>query len=115
MLHLYGYSTNGEGYTVFDVLSKIAQGFSEVTLSLLLITLASGWKLRYEDLDLDESVEVYIPATALVLLFHIILIALTFVDVDASHKYHDFAGVQGWCIFALKTILYLYFFWCMRD
>lgn len=53
-MHLYGYSTNGEGYTVCDVLSKIAQGFSEVTISLLLIMMASGWKLRFQELDFDD-------------------------------------------------------------
>ena len=47
-----------------------------------------------------------------VLLAHIIIVALTFVDVDASHKYHDFAGLQGWCLVGVKTILFLYFLWC---
>ena len=53
--------------------------------------------------------------SALVLMVHIILVALTFVDMDASHKYHDFAGVQGWCLVVLKTILFGYFFYCIYD
>lgn len=47
LLHLWSYSSNGEGSTLSDVLSKVSQGFSEVAMSLLLIMLASGWKLRF--------------------------------------------------------------------
>ena len=114
-LHLWSYSSNGTGSTLFDVLSKVLQSFSEVTLSLLLITLASGWKLRFHDVDMDDGLEIYLPMTALVLMIQIILAALTFVDVDASHKYHDFAGIQGWCLVALKTILFGYFWYCIYD
>ena len=53
--------------------------------------------------------------TILVLMVHIILVALTFVDVDASHKYHDFAGIQGWCLVGLKSILFAYFSYCIWD
>jgi len=52
--HLWGYSSDGEGYIVLDVLSKLSQGFSEVAMALLLIILASGWKLRYSEIDFDE-------------------------------------------------------------
>ena len=58
-----------------------------------MIALASGWKLRYQDIDFDDGLEIYLPMTILVLMVHIILVALTFVDVDASHKYHDYAGI----------------------
>merc|ERR1740139_335 len=35
--------------------------------------------------------------------------------MDASHKYHDYAGVQGWCLVVLKTILMCYFLYCIYD
>lgn len=114
-MHLWAYSSDGEGLVPCDVLSKISQGFSETAMSLLIITLASGWKLRYQEIDFDDGLEVYLPMTALVLMVEIILVALTFVDVDASHKYHDFAGVQGWCLMGLKTILFAYFSYCIWD
>ena len=53
--------------------------------------------------------------TCIVLLVHIIIVTLTFIDIDASHKYHDFAGVQGWCLLAFKTILFLYFLYCYYE
>ena len=115
LLHLWSYSYDGEGSTVADVISKVVQGFSEVCMSLLLIVLASGWKLRYEEIDFDDGLEIYLPMTCLVLMVQLILVALTFVDVDASHKYHDFSGVQGWCLFVLKLVLYGYFSYCIYD
>ena len=115
MLHLWGYSYQGEGYVVLDVLSKVFQGLSEVAMSLLLMLLASGWKLRYEDINFDNNEDFYIPFGAITFIVHIVLAALTFVDMDASHKYHDFAGVQGWCLLVLKSLLFGYFYWCIYD
>ena len=69
------------------------QGVSEVVVSLLLIFLASGWKLHFEDIEFDENIEIYVPIGALTLIVQIILTILTIVDLDASHKYHDFAGI----------------------
>jgi len=93
----------------------VVQSFSEVAMSLLLIVLASGWKLRYEEIDFDDGLEIYLPMTALVLMVQLILTALTFVDIDASHKYHDFSGVQGWCLFVLKLVIFAYFSYCIWD
>lgn len=114
-VHLWSYSYDGEGYNVLDVVSKVVQGFSETAMSLLLIVLASGWKLHFEEIDFDDGLEIYLPMTALVLMVQLILTALTFVDIDASHKYHDFSGVQGWCLFVLKLVVFAYFSYCIWD
>jgi len=42
-------------------------------------------------------------------------VALIFVDLDATHKYHDFGGFQGYCLVLLKSFLYLYFLYCVKD
>ena len=114
-LHLWAYSSDGEGYMVLDVLSKIVGGLSEVAMSLLLILLGTGWTMTYASLDIDDGLEIYLPMTALVVMIQIIVAALTFVDVDAQHKYHDFAGIQGWVLFFLKLLVYAYYLWCMYD
>ena len=114
-LHLWTYSSDGEGYMVLDVLSKIVGGLSEVAMSLLLILLGTGWTMTYASLDIDDGLEIYLPMTALVVMIQIIVAALTFVDVDAQHKYHDFAGIQGWVLFFLKLLVYAYYLWCMYD
>ena len=108
-----GYSYDGKGSLVADAVSKVIQGFSEVFMSLLLVVLASGWKLHYEEIEFDDGLEIYMPMTCLVLLVQLILVALSFVDVDASHKYHDYSGIQGWCLFVLKLVLFGYFSYCI--
>lgn len=67
-IHLWCYSYDGVGLIVCDVLSKVIQGVSEVSMGILLIMLASGWKLRYQDIDFDDSLEIYLPMTVLVLM-----------------------------------------------
>ena len=84
-------------------------------MSILLITMASGWKLSYEDIGIfDDNSEIYLPLCMFVFTIHTVLVALLFVDMDASHKYHDFSGIQGWCLVVLKTLLFAYFFYCQH-
>lgn len=74
--------------------------------------MATGWTLTYNDVDVEESIEIYIPAIILIAMVHIIIGVLTFVDIDASHKHHDFAGLQGYILVFLKILIYIYFLWC---
>jgi len=82
-LHLWFYASDGDGLMVLEILSKISQAFSEVCMSMLLFWLASGWTLTYQDIDLDENMEIYIPVMALVVMVHVLLAALTFIDIDS--------------------------------
>ena len=66
-----------------DILSKIAQSFSEMTMTMLLFSLASGWTVTYQDIDFDENMEIYVPVMALVVMIHVLVSALSFVDVDS--------------------------------
>ena len=62
-------------------------------MSMLLIMMASGWTVTYQNIDLDDNLEIFIPTMALIVMVHVMVSALTFVDVDATHKYHDFSGI----------------------
>ena len=53
--------------------------------------------------------------TALMIMIHIVISALTFIDIDAAHKYHDFAGAQGAALIILKSCLFAYWLWCYLD
>ena len=78
---------------------------SECIMSLLVLMLANGWYTRFKSFDFDDGLEVYAPLWMLVLIIHIIFGALTFIDNDAYHKYHDFHGWPGYCIILSKFIL----------
>lgn len=115
MLHLWVYSYDGWGLTFLDIISKVSQGLSETIISLLLILLASGWKLHYQEIDYDDNLELHLPMMGLVLILHIVIVAVAFVDLDASHKYHDFSGYTGWSMLVIKTLLFCYFLYCYYD
>ena len=78
-------------------------------MSALLGMLASGWTLTYQQIELEDDVEIYLPIGAIVTMVHVVMTALTFVDLDASHKYHDFAGIQGFILYGLKFLIWLGF------
>mmetsp|Transcript_17692 Transcript_17692/g.29915 ORF Transcript_17692/g.29915 Transcript_17692/m.29915 type:complete len:113 (+) Transcript_17692:823-1161(+) len=88
-----------------DVFSTVIDMLSECTMTLLLLMLANGWMTQYIKFDFDDSLEVYAPLFMLVLMVHVMFGALTFLDQDAYHKYHDFHGWVGICYIVIKLIL----------
>jgi hypothetical protein len=50
-----------------------------------------------------------------VVVVHIMIAALDFVDIDDAHKYHDFAGLQGYFLIGAKLFLLAYFFYSIRS
>ena len=46
---------------------------------------------------------------AFLVAIHLVLCALTYVDIDAHHKYHDFEGVQGYVLIGLKLVVFCYY------
>ena len=87
------YSSNGQGIPFFDIVSLISQMMSEITFSSLLMMIAYGWTINFKELDIDNNLDIYLPVGAVVVVIHLTLAAMTYVDVDAYHKYHDYAGV----------------------
>lgn len=113
-LHLWWYTYDGSGLLALDVISRIFNGCAEVTMSVLILILSTGWTVVYEDIDWDEDIDIFGPLVALVTIVHIMLAALDYVDVDASHKYHDYAGLQGFFLIACKLIMVIYFAYKMN-
>jgi len=64
---------------------------------------------------LDNNLEIIIPTFAIVVMVHVLVSALTYVDIDATHKYHDFAGIQGWVLFFTKLSLWAFFCYLYKD
>jgi hypothetical protein len=88
---------------------------SEIAFSSLLMMIASGWTINYRELDIDNNLDLYLPTGAVIVIIHLTLAAMTYIDVDAYHKYHDFAGIQGWVLMFLKLGLFGYYLWCILD
>ncbi|CDW71798.1 integral membrane protein gpr180-like [Stylonychia lemnae] len=112
-LHLWMYSHNGRGIPIFDIFGLIGCMMSEISVSCLFMMIAHGWTLIYQDLDFDNNLEIYLPVGSIVVAVHLVLAAMTYVDLDAHHKYHDFAGVQGWVLILFKVGLFAYYIYCV--
>ena len=92
-LHLWIYSSNGRGFAGFDILGLIGFMISEIGVSSLFMLFAYGWTLSFQEIDWDNNLEFYLPVCSIVVALHLVLAAMTYIDVDAYHKYHDYSGV----------------------
>ena len=111
LLHLWMYSSNGRGIPFFDIMSLISFMLAEITFSCLFIMIANGWKISFQDLDIDDNLDIYIPGGILVLVANAVLAAVTYIDVDAYNKYHDYSGIQGWVLILLKLGIFGFYLW----
>jgi len=107
------FSSSGQEYLVLDIFSEIFAMINECTMILLLMMIANGWMTKWTKYEFDDGIEVYAPLFLLVLMVHICFAALSFIDRDAYHKYHDFQGWAGFGLLLAKFILvgiYFYFY-----
>ena len=82
-----------------------------MTMSSLLFLLSSGWKLRYPFLNFDNDEDGFVPLVIIIAVLHLIVTLITFSDMDASNKIHDFAGVSGWVLVINKILIFAVFIW----
>ncbi len=50
----------------------------------------------------------------MVIAIHLVLAAMTYVDFDAYHKYHDYSGIQGFVFVLFRVGLFMYFMYCYK-
>jgi len=111
-VHLTVYSYNGFGVPIIDIFSMIFQFLSEIAMSCLLVMLAHGWTLLDGSFDWDNF-EVYLPLVSIVIAAHLIIAGMTYIDNEADHRFHDYAGYQGVALIICKLVLYFYFLYAV--
>ena len=89
-IHYLVYSYDGEGIFVFYVFAVIAKIISQVLLIWMLLMIAYGWTISYEDL---RDKDIFIIILAFVIMIHMMIAGLTFIDYGEAYKSHDFGGV----------------------
>ena len=88
---------------VFAVIFQIISQFTVVTLLLLI---ASGWTITF---DTVPDKDLYIPIGLVVLIVHLMMGGLVFVDRDDIDKHYDFSGVQGFVLVLLRIGIFVMF------
>lgn len=111
-LHLFFIYLDGSGLFVFSVFGRLFKIISQATMMWLLITIAFGWTVTYKNM---QETDIYILSAIFVIMVHLLIAALTYIDDDEHHKYHDFSGVQGFIMMFLRLIIFGVFVYGIRD
>lgn len=78
----------------------------------LLMTISFGWTVTYRNM---QETDVYILSAIFVVMIHLLIAALTYVDDAEHHKYHDFGGLQGIVLIVIRFITYAIFMYGISD
>jgi len=98
VIHYWVYYYDGEGIFVFKVFALINKVVAQVLLIWMLLMMAYGWTISYDDL---KDKDIYIIILCFVVMIHMMITGLTFIDYGEAYKYHDFGGVQGFILIFL--------------
>jgi hypothetical protein len=113
-MHLWYYSYDGNGIKVMEIFATLFSLIADVSTSINILMIASGWTLTYLEMDWD-NLDIYVPMGAAVTAIHLVAGSLIFIDDEAHHKFHDFAGYQGWALIFIKLITFAYFLYVAND
>ena len=102
-MHLLVLYYNGEGLFILTVFARLSYMFSQILIVWMLMMIGYGWTITYKTVD---EKDIYIILMLFVIMVHMMITALTFVDDDEYHKYHDFSGIQGIIVIILRFILF---------
>lgn len=105
-VHYYFYSGDGEGLIILEFFGELFLLIASLSVSCLLIIIASGWTLVYKDFP---SAEKYIPGMFLVLFCHLVTIAMNFVGAKTSFSKYE--GWKGLIIILNNLLMFCWFIW----
>ena len=95
----------GFEYLGLDVVATILDMLCECIMTMLIMMLTNGWWTRFQKIDMDIGMELYVPIFFFVVFVHVLLGAISFVEADAHHKYMDFEGILAYLLIATKLML----------
>ena len=106
LLHYSFFAYDGQGLIALEVFAVIFQIISQFTVVTLLLLIASGWTITF---DTVPDKDLYIPIGLVVLIVHLMMGGLVFVDRDDIDKHYDFSGVQGFVLVLMRIGLFVLF------
>ena len=88
---------------------------AEIGIESLFMLFAYGWTMSFQDIDWDNNLEFYVPVGSMMIAVHLVLAAMTYIDFDAYHKYHDYSGIQGLFLLGLRIVMFAYYIYCYHT
>ena len=111
-LHLWLYSYDGTGISIFEYFFQTADLISQLVVTILFLLISSGWILRYSEFpDLDIS----LPISFLVILLNLMIAGLGKLTDDSYSKFTDYEGLAGGLLLTLRLGMWGWFVFSMRE
>jgi len=107
-IHLWSYSSDGQGFKALNVIGQMSESLSQVVLSSLLILIALGYTLLHSSLG---NLDIVIPIVFIIGIVHLLLVGFGKIKDDASYKFSENEGVVGWLLASLRCALLAWFLW----
>eukprot|EP00357_Protocruzia_adherens_P012514 CAMPEP_0115009516 /NCGR_PEP_ID=MMETSP0216-20121206/22674_1 /TAXON_ID=223996 /ORGANISM="Protocruzia adherens, Strain Boccale" /LENGTH=443 /DNA_ID=CAMNT_0002377369 /DNA_START=301 /DNA_END=1632 /DNA_ORIENTATION=+ len=111
LIHMAVYANNGQGVQVLNIFGSIFSLISQFILTLILILIASGWTITYNEL---QNIDAIIPISMLVAFSQIVFYVIGSVH-QREYRYHDFEGWHGVVIAIIKIAIFAYFVYCVVE
>lgn len=102
LVHNLVFMYDGEGFFIFKIFEDLSYMSAQVIIIWLLLMIGYGWTIKYKTVD---EKDIYIIILLFVLMIHLMIVALVYVDNDEYHKYHNFSGIQGFIIVLLRLVM----------
>lgn len=103
---IYLFAQDGLGFEFLNFLSQTCNHLSSYLLVVLLVLLAKGWTLIFDDL---AEFELFMPISMVVGIFKVVVIGLGRLDDNSPFFFHRFDSFVGWLLAALNVGMWLYF------
>lgn len=100
------FESNGKGLGAFDFIELALGILSQLTITCLLIIMADGWTIKYNDFP---NADIYIPVVLIVAFLHLVLIGLGKVTDDSSYKFSEYEGIAGVALIILRLVMFTWF------
>jgi hypothetical protein len=102
LVHNFMFMYDGEGFFILTVFGDLSYMSAQVIVIWLLLMIGYGWTIKFKTVD---EKDIYVIILLFVLMIHLMIVALVYVDNDEYHKYHNFSGIQGFIIVVLRLIM----------
>jgi p-aminobenzoyl-glutamate transporter AbgT len=79
----------------------------------LFLLLAFGWTITKNNVNFEE-LDIIIPIGFFVILIHVVIGALMFIDNEEHHKFHDYSGIQGLVLCIFRVFMFIGFIYGLR-
>jgi hypothetical protein len=106
LVDIYLFSQDGLGFTFLTFMSQVCNHISQYLLIVLLVFMAKGWTLVFDDIS---EFELFLPISVVIGIFKVIIIGLGKLEDNSPFFFHRYDSFVGWIVVAVNLGMWLYF------